>query len=161
MQSISSGAFKACQWTGMGFKKYIGDPVNLERSGLPGMPDDLFSRSLKKAFKQIVRGWNRAHWNLFDSSHVYKFSVSQVPLKPTVSWVDDPDLHRILSESRDGLAYFFPMKIDPRNIGANRDLLYILKDLDTQKRKLEEESDSKTFKVVCVDCNIFMRILKV
>ena len=61
----------------------------------------------------------------------------------------------MLRESRDGMRNFFPLGMLPENIGANRGLLLLLKELfGVQPRPGH-------YSFLCVDCNIFLRILKV
>ena len=162
MQTISNGAFRNCQWTGLGVKKYIGRAVDLRlHLSTTGMPDNMFSRGLNTRMTQIITRMSSSQWSYFQSSYVVTMNVNQVPLKPRVSWVEHPDLHRILSESRDGLTNFFPLKIEKHNIGSNRGLLTILKDLSIERKASLQAGDTDNIRVVCVDCNIFMRVLKV
>ena len=140
----------------------IGRAVDLRlHLSTTGMPDNMFSRGLNKRMTQIITRMSSSQWSYFQSSYVVTMNVNQVPLKPRVSWVEHPDLHRILSESRDGLTNFFPLKIEKHNIGSNRGLLTILKDLSIERKASLQAGDTDNIRVVCVDCNIFMRVLKV
>ena len=69
--------------------------------------------------------------------------------------VAEPALAALLRESRDGMRHFFPLGMHPENIGSNRGLLLLLKDLFGQQVRPGHYS------FLSVDCNIFMRMLKV
>ena len=81
--------------------------------------------------------------------------VRQIPLKPEVDPAVDPVRAAVLRESRDGMRNFFPLDMLAENIGSNRGLLLLMKDLfGVQPR-------SGHFSFLSCDCNIFLRLLKV
>ena len=91
----------------------------------------------------------------FHGSICVKYDVRRVPLKPEVDFRKEPELARVLEESRDGMINFCPWSIIDENIGSNRGLLVILKNFAQERR------DEKHLSFVNTDCNIFMRCLKV
>ena len=48
LQGIESGAWKDCNWTGRGIKKFCGAHVDVELSALPAMPDNIFTHDTKQ-----------------------------------------------------------------------------------------------------------------
>ena len=78
-----------------------------------------------------------------------------MPLKPEVDAKADPAMAAVLRESRDGMRNFFPLGMLPENIGSNRGLLLLLKDLFGVQPKVGHYS------FLSVDCNIYLRMLKV
>ena len=85
----------------------------------------------------------------------FRHTVRQVPLKPEVDATAAPALAAVLRESRDGMRNFFPRGMQPENIGSNRGLLLLLKDL------FGVQSKAGHYSFLSVDCNIYMRMLKV
>ena len=154
MQSVASGAFRDCAWTGDAFKVYVGPDVDISLRS-PGMPDDVFSpRNMANTRRRMVE-ISGTGWLLYDNSMVKKFNVNNVPLKPVVDEKSHARLHQLLLERRDGLEHFHPTDIHPQNIGSNRGLLLIL-----QKMSQERKADNGDHEFMCVDCNIFLRVLK-
>ena len=156
MQGASAGAFTDCQWTGKGFKVYVGDRVHTDIKGdLAAMPDDIFeyhqSRDVISGLVRVRQGG----WLFLGRSLVKLHNVNTIPVKPRVSRRDDAKLHAVLAESRDGLRNFHPLEVSPQNIGSNRGLLLVLKKMS------DARVDNGKFEFLCADCNIFMRIVKV
>ena len=85
----------------------------------------------------------------------FRHTVRQVPLKPEVDATAAPALAAVLRESRDGMRNFFPRGMQPENIGSNRGLLLLLKDL------FGVQSKAGHYSFLSVDCKIYMRMLKV
>ena len=82
-------------------------------------------------------------------------NVRKIPLKPEVDPALDPARAAVLAESRDGMRNFLPLGMLGENIGSNRGLLLLLKDMfGVQPRPGH-------FSFLSCDCNIFMRLLKV
>ena len=151
-----SGAFKECLWTARGLHRYVGPPVSTALvAGVRGMPLSLFEPALIDSFKQKMTHADGVSVSFFKDSVWHKFTVRKVPLKPDVDASIDPTLAAVLRESRDGLRNFFPLGMLTENIGSNRGLLLILKDLFHTPRKPGQYS------FLSVDCNIFLRMLKV
>ena len=151
MQSIASGAFAACNWTGFGFRVY----PSLELKIAQAMPDTIFQEGVVSGVVQRIEKEFTAKWKQFDCSLVQQFRVRNVPLKPSLKRVPDA-LRQVLMESRDGLKTFHPHEISPHNVGSNRGLLLILKQM-SEERQLSD----RRIRIVCCDCNIFNRIIKV
>jgi hypothetical protein len=146
LQGIESGAWKDCNWTGRGIKM----------DDLSAMPDNVFTDETM----QMVRSKMAAHvtggWKLLLNSIVKKYKVNNLPLKPRMDPLHHPHLCLILSESRDGLAFFHPWDIISQNIGSNRGLMLILKQISD-----ERQPDDRRLQFLSADCNIFMRIMRV
>ena len=124
-------------------------------AGVRGMPLSLFEPTLVDSFRQKMTHTDGVSVSYFKDSVCHKFTVRKIPLKPDVDASIDPTLAAVLRESRDGLRNFFPLGMLTENIGSNRGLLLILKDLFNTPRKPGQYS------FVSVDCNIFLRMLKV
>ena len=157
LQSIAKGAFKSCLWTGFAMKRYIGSSLRarMNNIGTRAMNKDLFAAQIMNQMKAKMDRFGNTKWDYLNNSIVQRYQVTSIPLKPYVDDAKDPQLHQILSESRDGVRNFFPMDILPENIGSNRGLLLIL------KRLSDENQASVQWKFLAVDCNIFLRVLKV
>jgi hypothetical protein len=151
-----SGACAECLWTARGLHRYVGPTVSTALvAGQRGMPLNMFSPQLITLFKQKMAVADGISYAYFKDSVCYKFAVRQVPLKPDVDVVSEPALAAVLSQSRDGLRNFFPMGMLSENIGSNRGLLLILKNL------FQAPPKPGHYSFLSVDCNIFLRMLKV
>ena len=150
------GAAAECLWTARGLHRYVGPPVSSAIvPGLRGMPEKLFAAPLGVLFKQKMAAADAVSVGYFRDSVCFKHTVRRIPLKPVVCAAAEPELAAVLRESRDGMRNFFPLGMLPENIGANRGLLLLLKELfGVQPRPGH-------YSFLCVDCNIFLRILKV
>ena len=155
MQGASAGAFTDCQWTGKGFKVYVGPPVQADIKTLTGMPDDVFEPNVIGAVRAGLVNIRQLGWLYLGKSMVKLFKVNTIPVKPKVDGRTHPELHAILGESRDGLRNFNPVEISPQNIGSNRGLLVVLKAMS------DARVNNGKFEFLCADCNIFMRVVKV
>ena len=156
LQGIDSGAWKDCNWTGRGIKKFCGTRVDVELRALPAMPDNIFTDDTKQEVKSKLASRVNAGWMLLRKSTVHKHQVNNVPLKPILDPLRHGRLWQVLSESRDGLTFFHPWDITPQNVGANRGLMLILKQLSEERRV-----DDSRITFLSADCNIFMRIIRV
>ena len=93
------------------------------------MPPSLFASNVISLFKQKMAAADAVSVGFFRESVCFKHTVRRIPLKPVVSAAAEPELAAVLRESRDGMRNFFPLGMLPENIGANRGLLLLLKDL--------------------------------
>lgn len=159
IQGIATGSFKLPLWTGQGFHEYVGDrDIDMTvHPDLPGMPDTLFTDDVCDEIKSYLGVADRIGCDYYEDSLVRKYDVRRVPVKPQVSEVDNPELHKVLAEARDGLVDFYPTGLKQENIGSNRGLFLLLKDLKDQR----DNSAHSEYHVLNTDCNIFMRSLKV
>ena len=155
LQGIASGAFRDCNWTGQAIKVYQGADVSVDIDRLPAMPDHIFEAETMSLVQQTNKEFCKQGWKYLAESMVQRFNVNTIPVKPVVDPLSFPDVHVILSESRDGLRNFHPMAILPQNIGSNRGLMLILKHIS------DSRSNPSCYQFLCADCNIFMRIMKV
>ena len=151
-----AGAAAECLWTARGLHRYVGPPVSsVLVPNVRGMPINLFSPSIILLLKQKVAAADAVSYSYLKDSVCFKFTVRQVPLKPDPAVVGNPALAAVLRESRDGMRNFFPLGMLPENIGSNRGLLLILKDMyGVQPRPGH-------YSFLSADCNIFLRLLKV
>ena len=156
LQGIEAGAWKDCNWTGRGIKTFTGHDVIITLGDQSAMPDDIFSDANVDVVRRNLSRKLRPGWRILKYSIVHKWQVNNVPLKPVLDSFRHPALSRVLSESRDGLTSFVPMDVIPHNIGSNRGLMLILKQISDERRV-----DDDRMQFLCVDCNVFMRILRV
>ena len=150
-----SGAVAECLWTAHGLHRCVGPAVSTAVGNLRGMPLSLFSPDIIGMFKQKMAVADAVQCAFLKDSLSFKMRVRQVPLKPEVDPAVHPALAAVLRESRDGLRNFFPMGMMSENIGSNRGMLLVLKDLFGVQPKPGH------FSFLSCDCNIFMRLLKV
>ena len=156
IQGVSTGAFSDCLWTGQGVHKYVGPPVDTKiQAGMRGMPVKLCSKSNRDAVEELIITCENRSWRYFAGSVVKRYNVNRIPLKPEVDSKEEPELATVLDESRDGLRNFYPLDVLPENIGSNRGLLFLLRDLFSKPLRTGH------FSFLSVDCNIFVRMLKV
>ena len=139
-----------------GLHRYVGPPVSTAIApNQRGMPLNLFSPGIITILKEKVGVADAVGPAFFKDSVSYLLNVRQIPLKPEVDPATQPALAAVLRESRDGMRTFFPLGMVPENIGSNRGLLLLLKDLfGVQPRPGH-------FSFLSADCNIFLRLLKV
>ena len=156
LQGIESGAWKDCNWTGRGMKVFCGSPVDTKMGALPALPDDAITNDVMHLVRSKLSAHVNSGWMFLRHSMVKKYKVNNVPLKPVL----DPHRHRrmcqVLSESRDGLRFFHPWDIISQNIGSNRGLMLVLKQISDERRL-----DDGRIKFLCADFNVFMRIMRV
>ena len=161
MQSIDSGAYSSCLWTGQAMKIYNGPPVDITRTQT-AMPDNLLSVGLVSDVSQQLLDLEADSWFYLSQSVVHRYRVTSVPLKPVVDRVTDVNLHQTLSESRDGVKHFYPLGILEDNVSSNRGLLAILKKMDREHRqRLAKQGASDHYTFMTVDSNIFLRVAQV
>ena len=162
VQSVDNGAFRDCYWTGKAFRTFISSNrsgiVNsisiVNNAPVPGMPNDLFTAGIRGGiFATMARVFGHS-WKKYQQSLVTRYNVNNIPCKPVVD-VMDP-VYPILKRKPDGLREFYPEEILPQNIGSNRGLLVILKQMSDDR-----SAASTKYELLCCDCNIFMRIIKV
>ena len=150
-----AGAAAECLWTAHGLHRYVGPPISTALiPTVRGMPAELFAPDIVALLKQKMAAADGVGFSYFKNSVCHKYNVRQVPLKPDPRAVNDPVLAAVLRESRDGMHNFFPLGIMPDNIGSNRGLLLVLKDL----YGIQPRPGHYSF--LSADCNIFLRLLK-
>ena len=153
---LDTGAAAECLWTTRGLHRYVGPAVSTAL--LPGVRDmaaSLFASSLMSLMKQKMAVADAVPEAFLKDSICFRHTVRQVPLKPEVDATAAPAVAAVLRESRDGMRNFFPRGMQPENIGSNRGLLLLLKDL------FGVQSKAGHYSFLSVDCNICMRMLKV
>ena len=156
VQGLGTGAAAECLWTARGLHRYVGPTVATALlPGVRGMPTSLFSASIISLLKQKMAAADAVSVGYLKDSVCFRHTVRQVPLKPEVDAKAAPALAAVLRESRDGLQNFFPVGMLPENIGSNRGMLLLLRDLFGAQPKPGHYS------FLSVDCNIYLRMLKV
>ena len=151
-----AGAAAECLWTARGLHRYVGPPVATNVvAGLRGMPADLFAAQIVQLFHQKMAAADAVPCAYLKDSVCFRHTVRSIPLKPEVDAAAHPALAAVLRESRDGMRNFYPLAMLPENIGSNRGLLLLLKELFGVQPRVGHYS------FIAVDCNIFMRMLKV
>lgn len=149
-------AVAECLWTARGLHRYVGPPVATDIVGnMRGMPVTLFSSDIMAIFKRKMATADRVACNYLRDSVCFKMNVRQIPLKPEIDAKSNPALAKLLHESRDGMRDFIPLDMLAENIGSNRGLLLLFKDIFGQQIRPGH------FSFLSVDCNIFLRVLKV
>ena len=156
LQGIESGAWKDCNWTGRGIKAVCGPNVDLKLTVLPAMPNDMFTADIVQLVNNKLKAQINKGWRLLSRSVVHRYKVNNVPLKPILDPLRHQRLCQTLSESRDGLSFFHPWDIIAQNIGSNRGLMLVLKQISDERR-----IDDGRIQFLCADCNIFTRIMRV
>ena len=156
VQGLDGGACAECLWTARGLHRYVGPVVSTALvPGVRGMPLSLFTPHIAALFKAKMAAADAVSVSFLKDSLCFKHNVRQVPLKPQVDPAVDPALAGVLRESRDGMRNFFPLGMLPENIGSNRGLLVLLRDLFGVQQKPGH------YCFLSVDCNIYLRLLKV
>lgn len=156
VQGLGTGAVAECLWTARGLHRYVGPAVQTALlPGVRGMPASLVDSGIISLLKQKMAVADAVPEAFLKDSVCFRRNVRQVPLKPEVDAKAEPVLAAVLRESRDGLRNFFPLGMLPENIGSNRGLLLLLKDLFGAQVKAGH------YAFLSVDCNIFLRMLKV
>ena len=156
VQGLAGGACAECLWTARGLHRYVGPPVSTTLvPGVRGMPLSFFSPRIAALFKAKMAAADAVSCSFLKDSLCFKHNVRKVPLKPEVDPTVDPALAGVLRESRDGMRNFFPLGMLPENIGSNRGLLLLLSNLFGVQPKPGHYS------FLSVDCNIYLRMLKV
>lgn len=167
MQGAETGAYKALNWCGKAIHVWV--PSNPRRSVTmkidfsaetvwSAMGDNLFDQRDMETVREWVTQVDNMGSGLFDLSTCVKYNVCRVPLKPDAKKAlafGYKQIAKALSEHRDGMPHFWPMKIENINIGSWRGLLTLLKNWSNDRVKDDEYS------ILNTDCNIFLRIMKV
>jgi len=161
MQTIDSGAYNSCLWTGKAMKIYNGPDVNIVRQG-NAMPDNLMAEALVSDVSDVLERLRGHGWFYLSQSVVHRYTVTSVPLKPVVDRATETKLHQTLAASPDGVTHFHPLGILEDNVSSNRGLLAILKDMDKKRRqRLAKHGAADQYTFLTVDSNIFLRVAQV
>ena len=153
---LASGACAECLWTARGLHRYVGPAVSTAMlPGVRGMPLSFFSPRITALFKAKMAAADPLSVSFLKDSLCFKHNVRKLPLKPDVDAAVDPALAGVLRESRDGMRNFFPLGMMPENIGSNRGLLLVLRQLYGVQPKPGHYS------FLSVHCNLYLRLLKV
>jgi hypothetical protein len=122
-------------------------------SPVPAMPLVLFP-DLAELTDWISGGWKKS--GTFDKSLSHLFHVSRVPPKIDPESFNSEALRTRLSRSTDGLSRFASVRMMRHNIGSNRGLMKVIKEII----EVMEGAPDK-YMVLSVDLNIYDRLIKV
>jgi hypothetical protein len=159
--TMAANAYSSCLWSGTcdfeclvpGLSDAV--VVNPQTGVLvPAMPTRLLQHmpSVMVALQYI----KDEGWSYYDKSLVKKYDVRNIPLK--INTKAYPELATTINSYR--LRNVHPTKLDEINIGSNRGLICILKQLHDE-HKMGAQTGSSRYVSLNVDENIFWRVLKV
>jgi len=104
--SIDKGVWTDMLWAGKALKLYSGREevsmkvLKVDDKVIPAMPQRLGDH--KGDLKALIKSIEAESMNYLKHSMVLQYNVTAVPLKPTVSKLEDPEFHAFLIESKDG-----------------------------------------------------------
>ena len=152
------GAYKSCLWMGRGIKKYVGAPVELKGVNIPpGLPKTLFTKTRVSSLQRAMKGLDEKGWS-YDESYCTAFKIQTVPPKRQPCPVEEPELHALLEEHRDGITNFHPCDILDLNPGKNADLVRYFREYHFDILMSDPELPQQ---IVMCDVNIYHRLMKV
>ena len=130
LQGIEAGAWTDCNWTG------CGNRVDIKLDGQPAMPDGVFTDPIRRLVRRKLKAHINGSWEFLRRSIVQRWKVNNVALKPILDPFRHPEVSRVLLEFRDGLSFFDPMDIVSQNVGSDRGLMLILKQISEERREM-------------------------
>lgn len=158
--SQGTGLYHSCLWTGVAIHAYQGPDIDMkcrlnpDQSVLSIMPPNLFDQQdvVINSIQYIMDEGGL----YFDKSLCKKHTVNNIPLKIITNTEENIPF---IPESVGTMGQCFPLKMMKENIGSNRGLAIIMREL-YEKHEMHIDKCSK---YVClnVDENIFWRMLKV
>lgn len=156
------GAYKACLWTGFAVfactDESISDTVvhNLDGSVRPAMPDDILdgSQEVARALHHVIG----QGWQLYSTSLVATYDVRNIP--PKIDTHVFPELAQTIEDPKNTLFNVYPNGLVDMNIGSNRGLAAVIRQLYEQYG-MQPGGDCSRYLTVNVDENIYWRTLKV
>lgn len=122
-----------------------------------GMPKDLWQEM--STLNHIMTEVDSLGDDLYENSFVVTNQVNNVPLKPYVSAEEDPILHEVLAQKRDGMADLVPTRLLHLNPASDAGLLQYMVLLQQQME--DGGMYHKRYLPLVSDINIFGRIMKV
>lgn len=161
--TIRKEVFSECLWSGITVNEYTGpyvDPklkYNDENILIHAMPDDIFVQ--KDAVHNGIMMLYDEGMMYFDTSLVNKYDVRNIPLKIDTTVYNE--LATIMNSVKNTTKHIHPYKLLRPNIGSNRGLLKILRDLILEFNLNTAHATPDNYLVINVDENIYYRILKV
>jgi hypothetical protein len=158
-QTVVSGAYRACNWMGRGVKLYIGSQaVDLHANNIPdGLPTSLFCAANMGMFKAHMKTVDE-HEFTYEHSYCTRHDVRTVPPKREVRFIDNPALHQLLAEKRDGLKNFYPLDVLDTNPGQHVSFLQYFKKFHFDAMTQDEFGPVKA---MMADVGIYQTICKV
>jgi hypothetical protein len=167
LQGIANGAYKSCLWTGEAWRK-VRPNVNVsmefrDQKTTPtpwALPDELMSPFNMELVGTLMTDVDDAGMWMYNDSVVRRYKVVRVPLKPSLTEVKrqgKSGLLKCLLEKRDGITGLCTRRMIDINISSTRGLTLIMRQFWEERKA----SSKKRYSLLCVDSNIFMRVLKV
>ena len=162
---LGKDVFTSMMWTGLALKLYDGpqlsrDLVEVDGQVVDAMPPchapskDDFVRLLSASLP--VDAANPVPMR-YSQSLVRRYNVNSIPPKADLAQDLDPEFHKRLTVSRDGLHRTLPWDLWQHNIGSNTGLIDVIK----QYMASTNLETSSKYHVWLVDLNIYSRIYKV
>lgn len=156
------GAYKACLWTGSAVfsctDESISDTVvhNLDGSVRPAMPDDILdgSQAVGRALHHVLG----QGWKLYSTSLVATYDVRTIPLK--IDTKVFPELAPTIEDPKNTLFNVYPNGLVDMNIGSNRGLAVVIRQLYEQYG-MQPGGGCSRYLTLNADENIHWRTLKV
>lgn len=169
--SMHQGQYTNGNWTGVAIQKYAGSAnvsmkCMFKRNQLiPAMPSRLLLRGKDvRQLLEVVES-TMTDGNYLKSSLCERLDIRNLPLKPVVDRILNPEQHERLQKSNDGAVNLYPVEINQFNIGSNRGMLQVIlklaQDYGSQDDHKYTDHEDMTYAYVNSDVNIFYRCLKV
>ena len=160
--NIRSGSYVKCLWTGYAHRSCHLPPGDFNMN-IPVVNNELLNimPSLKElkdehvVIMDAMKAVDRAGMLYYNESICLKYNANGVPLKINVTERQEPVLYNVMK--RNSVYAMTPEKMSDINIGTNKGLLKIL-------RELLDESEGmrpKQYRILNTDINIYQRIMKV
>jgi hypothetical protein len=158
--TTTTGVYHSCLWTGVALHKYKGPPVDMSvHSNADGevisvMPPDLLAD--KDVVLNSIQYLMNQGCKYYDKSLVKKHNVNNIPLK---AMINDPQ-HKENTANTNTMEQVFPLRMIKHNIGSNKGLALIIREL-YEHNGMDVEGGCSNYVCLNLDENIFWRVLKV
>lgn len=162
--NMDKGTYSSCLWAGFALRSYSGDDEKLsldiqvvDGEIQPAMPSLQQLLNEKKSIFNELKAVDEIGIAHFSDSLCEKYNIRSVLLRPYVNQRQQPELYKKLQNATNSMQYLHPEKLVKTNVGSNRGLLKIMRDLLDEA----QASRPRRYKVINADINIFKRIVKV
>ena len=161
---IGTGPYFERLWTGVGINVYDGPPLDLQvRRRADGSIVEIMPGRLDEYRDAVIEGMrliDRQGMEYLDVSLVHRWDVYNIPVKPVVDADRWPHEYEALTTGRDSMDWYIPFNLLPENIGCNQGLLTIFRRHCVENNALVRDAATH-YTIINVDCDIFLRLLKV